>query len=94
MSFPSAASDWLRSPHNAATGDVQRHSRSLRPSINRNRSKYRRWNLQRIEQRFLAPARKRLGDDEWECAGDGGRRLTTEQAIAFALEAADTRVRG
>jgi hypothetical protein len=50
--------------------------------------------LQRIEQRFLAPARKRLGDDEWECAGDGGRRLTTEQAIAFALEAADTRVRG
>ena len=50
--------------------------------------------MQRIEQRFLAPARKRLGDHDWESAGDAGRRLTTEQAIALALEAADTRVRG
>jgi tetratricopeptide (TPR) repeat protein len=50
--------------------------------------------LQRIEQRFLAPARKRVGDYDWECAGDAGRRLTTEQAIALALAAADTRVCG
>jgi hypothetical protein len=50
--------------------------------------------LQRIEQRFLAPARERLGHDSWERATDAGRRLTTEQAIALALETADTRVRG
>jgi tetratricopeptide (TPR) repeat protein len=46
--------------------------------------------LQRIEQRFLAPARKRLGDDEWERASAAGRGLTTERAIALALETADT----
>jgi predicted ATPase len=50
--------------------------------------------LQRVEQRFLAPARERLGDDDWERAGDAGRRLTTEQAIAIALDAGDRPVRG
>jgi hypothetical protein len=50
--------------------------------------------VQRIKQRFLAPARERLGDDDWERAGDAGRRLTTEQAIALALEAGDTRMSG
>ena len=42
----------------------------------------------RLEQRFLAPARDRLGDDAWEAASAEGRRMTADAAIAFALESA------
>ena len=41
---------------------------------------------QRLEQRFLEPARERLGDDAWETASAEGRWMTVDAAIAFALE--------
>jgi predicted ATPase/DNA-binding SARP family transcriptional activator len=42
----------------------------------------------RLEQRFLAPARERLGNDAWEAASAEGRRMTVDAAFAFALEPA------
>jgi hypothetical protein len=42
----------------------------------------------RLKQRFLAPARERLGNDAWEAASAEGRRMTVDAAIAFALEPA------
>jgi hypothetical protein len=46
---------------------------------------------QRLDERFLAPARERLGRDVWDSAGMAGRGLTAEAAIAFALEPPATR---
>jgi hypothetical protein len=43
---------------------------------------------ERLEQRFIAPARKRLGREPWEAAGAAGRSMTAETATAFALEPA------
>jgi predicted ATPase/DNA-binding SARP family transcriptional activator len=42
----------------------------------------------RLEQRFLAPARERLGSDAWEAANNEGRHMTADAAIAFALQPA------
>jgi hypothetical protein len=42
----------------------------------------------RVEQRFIAPARKRLGRDAWEAASAAGRELSADAAIALALEPA------
>jgi hypothetical protein len=41
---------------------------------------------ERVEQRFIAPARERLGSDVWETAGAGARSLSADSAIALALE--------
>jgi predicted ATPase len=43
---------------------------------------------ERVEQRFIAPARERLGSDAWEAASAGGRSLSADSAIALALEPA------
>jgi tetratricopeptide (TPR) repeat protein len=43
---------------------------------------------ERLEQRFIAPARERLGTDAWEAASGGGRSLSADSAIALALEPA------
>ena len=40
----------------------------------------------RLEQRFLAPARERLGHDAWETASAKGRRMDAGAAAAYALE--------
>jgi hypothetical protein len=40
----------------------------------------------RLAQRFLAPARNRLGDEEWEAALDEGRRMQADVVVAYALE--------
>jgi tetratricopeptide (TPR) repeat protein len=40
----------------------------------------------RLEQRFIAAARERLGPDGYETASAAGRIMTAEAAIAFALE--------
>jgi predicted ATPase/DNA-binding winged helix-turn-helix (wHTH) protein len=40
----------------------------------------------RLEQRFLAPARDRLGDEAWEAALDEGRRMQTDALVEYALE--------
>ena len=40
----------------------------------------------RLEQRFLAPARERLGDEAWETASAVGRRMDAGAAVAYALE--------
>jgi predicted ATPase/DNA-binding winged helix-turn-helix (wHTH) protein len=42
----------------------------------------------RLEQRFLAPARERLGDDAWKAASAEGRRMDAGAAVAYALEPA------
>jgi hypothetical protein len=42
----------------------------------------------RLAQRFLAPARERLGDKEWETASARGRRMEPDAAVAYALEPA------
>jgi predicted ATPase/DNA-binding SARP family transcriptional activator len=42
----------------------------------------------RLEQRFLAVARERLGAERWEAASAAGRGMTADAAIAFALEPA------
>jgi hypothetical protein len=48
-----------------------------------------RWPVyERVEQRFIAPARKRLGGQAWEAASAAGRSLTADAAIALALEPA------
>jgi predicted ATPase/DNA-binding SARP family transcriptional activator len=41
---------------------------------------------ERVQHRFIAPARERLGTEEWEAATAAGRGMTAEAAIAFALE--------
>jgi hypothetical protein len=41
---------------------------------------------ERVEQRFIAPARQRLGSDAWETASAGARSLSADSAIALALE--------
>ena len=43
---------------------------------------------ERLEQRFIAPARERLGSDAWEEASAAARRLSADSAIALALEPA------
>jgi predicted ATPase len=40
----------------------------------------------RLAQRFLAPARDRLGDEVWEAALDEGRRMQADVVAAYALE--------
>jgi hypothetical protein len=42
----------------------------------------------RVEQRFIAPARARLGSGRWEAASTGARSLSADSAIALALEPA------
>jgi predicted ATPase/DNA-binding SARP family transcriptional activator len=42
----------------------------------------------RVEQRFIAPARRRLGSEAWEAASAAGRGMTADAAIALALEPA------
>ena len=41
---------------------------------------------ERLEQRFIAAARERLGRERWETANATGRSLTAEAAIALAVE--------
>jgi hypothetical protein len=41
---------------------------------------------ERVRQRFIAPARERLGAEAWEFASAAGRGMTAEQAVAYALE--------
>jgi hypothetical protein len=41
----------------------------------------------RVTERFLAPARERLGE-AWEAAAAAGRAMTADEAVAFALEEA------
>jgi predicted ATPase len=43
---------------------------------------------ERVEQRFIAPARERLGNDAWQSASAGARGLSADSAIALALEPA------
>ena len=43
---------------------------------------------ERLEQRFIAPARERLGSDAWQDASAAARRLSADSAIALALEPA------
>jgi predicted ATPase/DNA-binding SARP family transcriptional activator len=43
---------------------------------------------ERVEQRFIAPARERLGSDAWETASAAARSLSADSAIALALEPA------
>jgi predicted ATPase/DNA-binding SARP family transcriptional activator len=43
---------------------------------------------ERVEQRFIAPARARLGRDAWEAASAAARSLSADSAIALALEPA------
>ena len=43
---------------------------------------------ERVEQRFIAPARERLGSDAWEAASAGARSMSADSAIALALEPA------
>jgi hypothetical protein len=43
---------------------------------------------ERVERRFIAPARERLGGDAWETASAAARSLSAESAIALALEPA------
>jgi hypothetical protein len=43
---------------------------------------------ERVERRFIAPARERLGSDAWEAASAGGRSLSADSAIALAVEPA------
>jgi predicted ATPase/class 3 adenylate cyclase len=40
----------------------------------------------RLDQRFLQPARQRLGADAWRRAGQSGRGLTAEDAIALTRD--------
>jgi predicted ATPase/DNA-binding SARP family transcriptional activator len=40
---------------------------------------------ERVTERFIAPARERLGDG-WESAAAAGRAMTAEDAVAFALD--------
>jgi predicted ATPase/DNA-binding SARP family transcriptional activator len=49
---------------------------------------------ERVEQRFIAPARERLGCEAWEAASAAGRRMTADAAIALALEPALLRAEG
>jgi predicted ATPase/DNA-binding SARP family transcriptional activator len=42
----------------------------------------------RVDERFIAPARERLGRDAWEAASAAGRDLSADAAIALALEPA------
>jgi hypothetical protein len=49
---------------------------------------------ERVEQRFIAPARRRLGSEAWEEASSAGRSLTADAAIALALEPTPARSRG
>jgi hypothetical protein len=46
----------------------------------------------RLEQRFLAPARERLGDEAWERASAEGQRMDASAAVAYALEPALYRI--
>jgi hypothetical protein len=39
-----------------------------------------------LEQRFLSPARARLGDQAWEAASAEGRRMDADAAAAYALD--------
>jgi hypothetical protein len=41
---------------------------------------------ERLERRFIAPARERLGREAWDSASRAGQEMTAEAAIAFALE--------
>jgi hypothetical protein len=41
----------------------------------------------RVTERFIAPARARLGD-AWEAAAAAGRAMTADEAVAFALDSA------
>jgi predicted ATPase len=43
---------------------------------------------ERVEQRFIAPARERIGRDAWEAANAAARSLSAHSAIALALEPA------
>jgi hypothetical protein len=43
---------------------------------------------ERVQQRFLVPARERFGQDAWEAASAAGRAMTADAAIALALEPA------
>jgi predicted ATPase/DNA-binding SARP family transcriptional activator len=43
---------------------------------------------ERVERRFIAPARVRLGSDAWEAASAAGRGMTADAALALALEPA------
>ena len=38
----------------------------------------------KVEARFLAPARERLGQAAWDRAGDEARSMTTEAVLALA----------
>ena len=40
---------------------------------------------ERIEQRFIAPARERLDTEAWDAAAEAGRALSSDAAFAFAL---------
>jgi hypothetical protein len=43
---------------------------------------------ERVDRRFIAPARERLGSDAWETASAAARGLNADSAIALALEPA------
>jgi predicted ATPase/DNA-binding SARP family transcriptional activator len=40
----------------------------------------------RLDRRFLAPARERLGAEAWDAGSSAGQAMTAEAAVAYALE--------
>jgi hypothetical protein len=44
---------------------------------------------ERVEKRFIAPARQRLGAVAWDAAAQAGRVMSADAAMAFALDEAD-----